>query len=649
MKYFNFLRIYIFFLSILVSIPIFAEYISNSDLVTISINQRRDGFDVVEFMQQWCVDDEEVPLAMIQCCTALTNNEPVQKADLLRTLDYMATTIKNFIHKSSDKALNRLFSEVIEDCDFSDIIELIDEITIFFNICCSQLEPDFNGTFTVLADIYTSITTCCAIIEKDFTSVFTSLTEVHETLTTCCAQIAVNFQGTLTAVDSGFIGTFTSLTDLEESLTACCEQITVDFQTLFTTIANLSALCREICLPLPIAAPATINAPGYYCLQADGTGPITINANDVTLDLNNHTVSGTGSGSGIIVNAGLNRVIKNGLVVNFDTGILGNLSDNTLVTNVHIADCISNGILFIDTVDTILDKVTIITVTGVGVQFTGTNTSNTIKAVSVTQASQGFVLTNFSNGLLIDCQVTDCTSASVSGSPFYGYLFTNGAFNQIMNCNVKNFVSTQSRGISLIGCTNAIVYGCTMEHIITATSSDVIGIEYDMTSSNIECKDCLVTDITAILGCNGFALEGNTITVNNCTAVSCTTDSSINGNGFLVTGTNVSLNTCQAYENSANGFLATSQALAILQSCYSSFNNNGFVIDNNVLVGKCIATFNGNIGFNAPATAIIYKCFASENGTNYTGTVPNVQNANTQVDLANSGLSGPFAGGNLFS
>ena len=66
----------------------------------------------------------------------------------------------------------------------------------------------------------------------------------------------------------------------------------------------------------PISAPMTISQPGSYYLANDVTGEITIDANDVTLDLNGFTVRSSGS-NGIGISSGnprTNVTIRNGSV-----------------------------------------------------------------------------------------------------------------------------------------------------------------------------------------------------------------------------------------------------------------------------------------------------------------------------------------------
>lgn len=129
------------------------------------------------------------------------------------------------------------------ECNFNEVLQLLNRLTMIVTQCCSILQQDFAFTWTILADIKSSLTTCCAdiqvdfngvftsiaAIDMDFNSIFTAISDVKNTLTTCCADIEVNFEGT-----------FTSLTDIRNSLTTCCADIQVDFNGVFTAIASIT-------------------------------------------------------------------------------------------------------------------------------------------------------------------------------------------------------------------------------------------------------------------------------------------------------------------------------------------------------------------------------------------------------------------------
>lgn len=84
--------------------------------------------------------------------------------------------------------------------------------------------------------------------------------------------------------------------------------------------------------------PTTISRPGHYHVRTDLTGPagtaISIEANNVRLHLNGHTISGNGTGLvGVLVN-GVSRVsVMGGTVTNFAFNVvLFNSSDSNIVT-----------------------------------------------------------------------------------------------------------------------------------------------------------------------------------------------------------------------------------------------------------------------------------------------------------------------------
>ena len=118
---------------------------------------------------------------------------------------------------------------------------------------------------------------------------------------------------------------------------------------LFVVIRSGIALAAP---PTPISACGTISSAGNYVLTTNLTASgdcITITANNVNIDLRNHTISGDGSGSGIVGNNNQNIVINDGKILKFDTGIKltrssGFLGDNT-IQNVTVSNNSNDGIL----------------------------------------------------------------------------------------------------------------------------------------------------------------------------------------------------------------------------------------------------------------------------------------------------------------
>jgi len=99
--------------------------------------------------------------------------------------------------------------------------------------------------------------------------------------------------------------------------------------------------------------PYAINNPGFYYLggnlNAPSGGGISINTNNVTLDLMGFTISGTsnaGNNSGIYLNSKKNVEIRNGSLIGWDYGIKAeNSCANNRVINVRAENNHSTGIL----------------------------------------------------------------------------------------------------------------------------------------------------------------------------------------------------------------------------------------------------------------------------------------------------------------
>ena len=150
-----------------------------------------------------------------------------------------------------------------------------------------------------------------------------------------------------------------NLNKLSNQVSACCS-------TLENDITNLNP-CGGIRVIGQADIPAVINQPGFVCLKQDiyfdGTtvtnpgieGPIAIaiNANNVVLDLNNHTITYKGTGANGIATIGTSAhiTIKNGTIVGspdpFTSGVLVNTSDVT-VENMRIINAsgpFSSGIV----------------------------------------------------------------------------------------------------------------------------------------------------------------------------------------------------------------------------------------------------------------------------------------------------------------
>ena len=121
------------------------------------------------------------------------------------------------------------------------------------------------------------------------------------------------------------------------------KQVALSLGSLALMLSVATAGRAETMMCTPVATlPATITAPGIYCLTSDFSislagwaGAITINASDVVLDLNGHTITNvprglpgtaTGGAYGVVAYYRKNITIKHGTIRGFFCGIF--LSDN---------------------------------------------------------------------------------------------------------------------------------------------------------------------------------------------------------------------------------------------------------------------------------------------------------------------------------
>ncbi|MBI2775594.1 right-handed parallel beta-helix repeat-containing protein [Candidatus Dependentiae bacterium] len=423
-----------------------------------------------------------------------------------------------------------------------------------------------------------------------------------------------------------------------------------------TCICNVKIPCAGT----PITAPVTISSPGYYCLANDITGGIIITANDVSLDLNNHTMSGAGigSGSGIVINSGFNRKVFNGRIVNFDNGVSCNQSMNTLINEVAINTCFVEGMTITTCTGTVLDSIVINTIGNIGVHFNGINDASLIKNVTVSNAQQGIICDNISNSIIEFCNIFDCTSNIFPSFANAGFAINGGSSNQIDSCTVKNLRSIDFPvGFVFDGNDNIVVRNCVAQNITAFSPTAAFAAGYLCTQgvvANYQFSNCSAVAISGGGFVAGFEMNGNVGVIEDCIAQDCiaTAVPPANGVGFFESGRRISLTNCQAFNCSGAGFSTNSGTPVsdvTFQYCQSTNSTIGFLTTiSTSLIGNCVA-FNNTTGFQIAAGTSIYHCFASNNGTHYAGAgAVNVQNANTQVDTTVVGPTGPFAGANLF-
>ncbi len=194
-----------------------------------------------------------------------------------------------------------------------------------------------------------------------------------------------------------------------------------------------------------------------YILNSDinfgGTGFIIV-ADDITLDLNGHTINGPGplpsSSLGVQISSHKGVTVKNGTITGFGCGVLLDGSNNNTVRNINCART-NIGVLVRDsTLNSLVDNV-ITDSTNSGIILMDNSDNNlVINCSSRNNVSGGIWVNNGSDGNVID----GCT---LTGNSFAGVFFGGGASqaglsapsnnNTVRNSNVSN---NQNSGVFVI-------------------------------------------------------------------------------------------------------------------------------------------------------------------------------------------------------
>lgn len=306
-----------------------------------------------------------------------------------------------------------------------------------------------------------------------------------------------------------------------------------------------------------------ISAPGSYYLTGNITGVsgkngISINADDVTLDLNGFALIGVaGSLRGIFVpTTHRNLRIRNGAMQSWgNSGVNCTSGSNCQFDHLRISQ--SAG--FSCGPGCVLSDVSVDGNGGVGGFATGDRC--TLKACSATGNGSGFALGNY-------CTITESTAAG--------------------NGNDGMFVGTFC---TIIGCT------------VTGSSIDGIGVGSDCT-----IKDCTVSS-NNVHGIRNFASASRCLVV-NCTA-------SGNGSIGIWCGANSTVKLCNASKNGLRGIEVEGGSLVLDNQCY---NNVGDGITCNGSINRIEGNhtnYNGGYGIDAGSDWVIRNTSSNNTSGNF--------------------------------
>ncbi len=331
------------------------------------------------------------------------------------------------------------------------------------------------------------------------------------------------------------------------------------------------------CSPTPITQtdiPLTITTPGTYIVCEDisaASNLIDIQASNVTLDLNGHTLEST-TGICVTVNNVAHVVVTNG----FCTSALQSISvvtgsQDVSINDVHIYNSAEPSIHAIGTHG--------VTVSGCSID--GRNGS---------LLALGMILIDTCSEVLIE------DSTIIGGNDF--------ASTPIAACIVTNIQTSEG---------GAIIRRCTAEVL------NEIGFSIDTSLNSCIIEDCFVGEFIGTVK-EGYRINGS----GSCQLIRCSTERA--GIGFsLVSYSDILLQDCIALTCSNTGFRFQSSN-GVAEGCVASSCPTGFSMQGtNVLLSECKATANSIAGFSIIGTnTVLQQCVASGNSgsgiNNSTGT-----------------------------
>lgn len=347
------------------------------------------------------------------------------------------------------------------------------------------------------------------------------------------------------------------LKNLSSTIDTCCTDLSTE---LDDTIAKVDGLlpCEQSILFDQSDIPLTISASGTYCLSENVSTvtpnrAITIDADDVTINLNNFSVSG---GTNVIetTTGHRNITIRNGLIQNATPtvttngyGLFVNNATSVVVQDVTFANNLV-GALFSDSRLINMSTCNFTQNIGAGLVF---NESINAKISDVLVHDNAFT-SNFElpgGGPIASnaCLIESSTSFTLVNSIFSNNNRTGGAWNVVYvdNSRMCNFDSCYAN--SNLGTADGFVFD---------SSSDCI------------CLNCSGNNNRS-----GFVVNGSSaITLNNCTGQNNTNDGI-----FFNGGINCCVQECTAKNNTQRGFaLSANSDNNFIRNCAALSNNVGF-------------------------------------------------------------------------
>jgi hypothetical protein len=330
------------------------------------------------------------------------------------------------------------------------------------------------------------------------------------------------------------------------------------------------------------SAPFSITQPGSYYLTTNVTvnagDAITINANNVTLDLNGFTISSTQPSA----LTGTAILLAGGNAIGANSGIT--------ILNGHIQSGVTNeagvygGSGFLN-----------------GINYTGQQPANTrVAGVSVAGCQSTGIYLNFAQATVVE----NCTVQTVGGS---GILAANVSHCSAMDCGFTAIYATTASDCFSVSTGGGYgLYAINANNCYAYCTGNGMGIDADSASN---CKGLAF----------GAGAALNATTANNCYGQNFSTGVGLNAivatscYGSSLSGTGLSAinaNNCNGTSSIGIGLNASETATGC--SGHSSGNTYGLSANN---ANNCVGVSSGDVGLFATETA--FGCSGRSSGATY--------------------------------
>lgn len=190
---------------------------------------------------------------------------------------------------------------------------------------------------------------------------------------------------------------------------------------------RLFAVATAVILGGSIVGPPRASAANITCgdtivasttLDADlsciGTDAIRIGADNVTLDLGGHTVSGSAIGIGVTVNGRQNVTVRNGSIIGFFTGVWVENTGGSTLSNLVVTDTAGPAIYLTNSNGNHVTDVAVSNSAHNGISLVADSDENTVRNCTVHGAGFGVIVNGGSDGNTVsECNVSGSRSSAI--------------------------------------------------------------------------------------------------------------------------------------------------------------------------------------------------------------------------------------------